>query len=124
MIYNKKKAILKSAENTYSLAPEANSFLRVKDGSLWQLLASSMYIYTSNPRMDPYLPNKGFDSPSTSVDLAECDFTNDLVSVVPIANSCQIKSICISRIFVPYFLSFLTFSISAGRLSANVSLRD
>ena len=47
----------------YGLAAEADTLLRVEDGTL---------------------PNERLDTTSTTIDLVECDLTNDLVAVVSV----------------------------------------
>ena len=68
-----------------------------------------------------YLPDKRLDASCAAVDLIKCDFANDLRAVV----SGEQTLVCMrdERLVSTDFLSFLTFSISAGTLSAKVSFK-
>lgn len=70
-----------------------------------------------------YLPHKGLDSTGTTVGLVKSDLPDDLVTVFPFfsISDCDLSHWVEVR---TYLRSFLTFSSSAGRLSAKVSLRD
>lgn len=96
--------------NTYGLATEADTLFRVQDRSF---------------------PDEGLYATGTTIGLVKSDLTNDLVAMVPIFRSIalaigsrrmELATLRGSR--YAYFRSFLIFSISPGRLSAKVSLRD
>lgn len=88
---------------TYGTTPEADTLLRVEDGTL---------------------PHKSLDTTGTTISLVEGDLADHLVAIVPAIVSATVASRPDNETRATYLRSFLTFSISAGRLSAKVSFRD
>ena len=84
----------------YGLATEADTLLRVEDGTL---------------------PDERLDTTGTTVDLVEGDLTNDLAAIFPVY-PCELESMTSYRACTD-FLSVLTFSMFSGILAAKVSFK-